>query len=115
MQQIIYIFSVLFLLTTFILIKKSDEKLSLLKYMVITIIGFLCYNMFISFIYNYINIPIYLYTLSIPNYVIGGILLYFILRKKEIQSYSIKKYNIAITITVIIVVTVLTFLKTGKD
>ena len=108
MQQIIYVLSVIYIFVTFILYKKSDEKISLLKFLTISVVTFLCYNTFVCFIISTINIPITLLILSIINMVPGTLLLYFIVKDKKIQKYSIEIKNIIATIFIVIIT--LTFL-----
>lgn len=115
MLQVIYILSTLYLLITALLLKKSDEKINFLKSFTISIVIFMCYNIVISFIYNTIYVPITLLTLSIPNIIIGSILLFLIIKKKNIQKYSINKKNIIMVILLILIISAITFIKVGQD
>ena len=108
MQQIIYVLSVIYIFVTFILYKKSNEKISLLKFLTISVVTFLCYNTFVCFILNTINISITLFTLSLINIILGTIPLYFIIKNKEIQKYKIEIKNIIAMIFITILA--LTFL-----
>ena len=108
MQQIIYVLSVLYLFITFFLIKKSKEKISFIKYSFISITTFLCYNAFLCYIFNLINI-------AVVNTAIAGIITYIIVRQKEIQQYRFSKKNILAFVIIVIVGITITFINYGLD
>ena len=115
MQQIIYVLSVLYLFITFFLIKKSKEKISFIKYSFISITTFLCYNAFLCYIFNLINIKITLISLAVVNTAIAGIITYIIVRQKEIQQYRFSKKNILAFVIIVIVGITITFINYGLD
>ena len=109
MQQIVYIISVIYIFVTFILGEKSKEKISFLKFFMLSIVIFLCYNTFICFIMSNIGVPINLITLSIFNFAIGSIPLYQIIKNKTIQKYYFKLRN-AVAVVAILIISVAFFI-----
>ena len=106
-MQIIYVISMIILLTLVILLKKSKEKLEITKTITITLTLTLAYNTLCAYILNLINIPITLINLSIINAIFSICILIKIIKVKEIQKYTISKTNILIVILFIIITTVI--------
>ena len=90
----LYVLSVILLFLLVFLLPRTKEKSNFIKVLTISIICFFAYNTFICYLLNFINIPITLFSLSIINFVIDGILLFEIIRKKEVQKYKINKRDI---------------------
>lgn len=103
-MEIVYIITVLWLLTTTMLVKKSDEKQNVLLRATLSIILFTIYNILLSFIFLIIKVPYNLLALSIANIIISGITTYLICRKKQIQKYFIRIKDIIFMIILLIVV-----------
>lgn len=103
MKQIIYILSALILLILFILLKKKEYKVDFIKYIIITIVLFLCYNSAICLLLSSLCIPITLLTLSIINIIISIIILFIIIKEKTIQQYYVKIKNIIAIIFISII------------
>lgn len=101
-QSIIFIISVIFLFTGIMFIKKKDEKLNFIVWLSLSIMLFFCYQAIISLILSILNIHIYLWILSVINFIIGMLL---ILRfKQNRQKYYIKKTDIIISILLLLIV-----------
>ncbi len=83
---IIYTLTVLILFISFILIKKTDKKLNILGFVAITIGVLFCYNTFVCYVLTFFTIPVTLLNLSIINLAISIVLMFFIIRKKQIQT-----------------------------
>ena len=111
---IIYAISIIYLFITIILYKKSEEKISFLKFFSISIVCFLCWNTLICFIMSTIGIPISFISLSCVNIVLGSIFLFFIIKKKDIQKYSLELKNIIAVGIIAIVCIILTILNLGN-
>lgn len=103
---IIYLISVIALITSFITIKKTDKELNIISFILITLVLLLCHNVFVCYVLTFITVPITLTSLSIINFVISGILVLLILRKREIQKYKLDKFGL-ISIAIILVATLI--------
>lgn len=106
-MQIIYILSLIILIISFILIKKTNKKLNILSFINITIGVMFCYNTFISYVLTFFTIPVTLVSLTIINIFLSIIIITLILWKKQIQKYEINKIDMLyigiLAITVLIV------------
>jgi len=98
---IIYLLTLIILGSAFLLLKKQEEKLNLVTWIIITIVLMLCYNTFVCYILSMIRIPLYLLILSIINIVIAVV----IFSRKRRQEYYIKKTD-AIYATLIIAIAI---------
>lgn len=101
---IIYALTLLALIISFILIKKTEKKLDAISFTAITIVLTICYNAFVAYVFTFIRIPVTLLSLSITNTLISAIMLTNIIRKKQIQKYTLSKINL-INIIIILIVT----------
>ena len=115
MQQIAYILSAICLLITLILVKKSKNKISFIKYFFISIVIFMCYNAFVCYALDLANIKLTLLNLTSVNFIFAGIITIFIVKKKEIQTYSINKKDILAFIIILIVGITILFVNYGFD
>lgn len=93
-MEIIYSVSVLILMISFILIKKTDKKINILKFISITIVLTFCYNTFVCYVLTFFTIKCSLLNLSIINIVIIILNLIMMLRKKQVQSYELRKTDL---------------------
>lgn len=91
---IIYILSLIVLVVSFMLIKKTEKKLNILSFISISVGVMFCYNTFICYILTFFTIPITLGKLSIINIILSTILIVLIVRKKKIQSFEMKKIDL---------------------
>lgn len=98
----IYIFTLIFLGITFIISKKSDKELNLIKWICIFIVGIFAYNITICMILGILHITQNIWLLSIINTVIGGILLYKTIKKRECQKYKTSKLSIVSFVIILI-------------
>ncbi len=112
-MQIIYILSLIILVISFILIKKTDKKLNILSFINITIGVMFCYNTFISYVLTFFLIPVTLTSLSIINIVFSIIPITLMLYKKQIQKYEIKKIDIIYIAILGIAVLIVSYLNFG--
>lgn len=88
---IVYILSVLVLLGSFILVKKSEEKQNLVSFIILSIILYLAYNIAVCLIFGCLNIHTDLGFLSVINLLVSVGIGFKIYKDKKIQSYEIRK------------------------
>ena len=101
LESIFYILSNILLIFSFIIIKKSNEKMNIVHWIFISLILLFCYNSIIVFMLSSLNIPSYLYILGIINSCLSGILLKKFKNKK--QEYYCKKSDIIATIVIALI------------
>ena len=99
---IIYTLTIVFIFILHIFIYKKEEKLNLLKWLIINIILCFTYNIFICVVLSFIKIPITLTTLSILNLIIIILFSIKLFKDKKIQKYYINKFDIIISVIMII-------------
>lgn len=90
-MRIFFVLSILYLITAFLLFKKTDKKIDIISWILYAIGFVFCYNTVMVFFASLINLGGSLLNYSIINMVIGTIILGVNLRKKEIQKYYLKK------------------------
>ena len=103
-MELIYVLSVIWLISVVLLTKKSEKEQNLLFSVVLSFILFTMYNIFISIIYTIIKIPINLLSLTSFNIIISASLTYFLVKRKEKQKFFIKKCDIVFLIILLVVV-----------
>ncbi len=109
-MEYLYILTLILLGVGFILFKKSDKKLNLIKWICIFIVGILAYNLTVCMILGILNIKQNIWLLSIINTLIGGALLYKPIKNKECQKYKVSKLDIFM-ISIILIMFVVMFFK----
>ena len=115
MQSILNILSTIYVLVTFFLIKKSNQKINFLKFFTISIVTLLCYNMVVCLLFSVIKIPITLQALFVINILIATIQLIFIIERKQIQKYSFRKMDAVAIIIILLTVLILAYFNFGKE
>lgn len=91
---IFYCLTVLAMVMAFILIKKSDEKLNLISWIILTAITYLGFNIAICMIFGSLNITTNLLFLSIVDLIVALAFGFKIFKDKEVQKYEIRKRDI---------------------
>ncbi len=111
-MPIVYGISIILLFVAIMLIKKSEQKLNVIVWSVLTSLVMLCYNTFICYIFTMCNIPITLVSLTITNLIITIALFIIMLYLKQIQSYEVDKKDIgaiAIIFAVVFLVVIIQY------
>lgn len=93
-MNIFYIITALLVLIMQILIKKNDEKESLIKWITFSMLIFMAYNIVIVVVMSFFNIKSTLINLSIINIITSVILGFKIYSDKKIQKYNLEKREI---------------------
>lgn len=101
---IFYVLTVLAMLSTFVLVKKSSEKVNLVNWCILSLIAYLAFNIMICMIFGVLNITTNLLFLSIVNLIVSAGFGFKIYKDKKIQSFEIRKRDfLAVLVTVVIV------------
>lgn len=106
---IFYILSLIVLVFGFLILKKSDEKLNLIKWGIIAIVSLYAYNITIGMILGLLNITSHIWLLAIINIIFGVIFGAKSILKKDIQKYEITKYDIAGLLIILVMFSVMWF------
>ena len=107
---ILYILTLIILGISFMIFKKSNEKLNFIKWLIIYVVSVLGYNIVIGMILGLLNITSHIWLLSIINILVSVALSYKAIKYKEIQKYFVRKIDI-IGILVIFTIFAVMFFK----
>ena len=112
-MKIIYVLSVISLFISYLLIKKTDKKVDILKQIVLTIVLLFCYNTFICYCLTFFTISSNLVNLSIINYIFSIIMIIYLVKTKKVQKFSLKKIDILYTFLIAVVTMVSAYMNFG--
>ena len=112
-MEILYIVSVIILLLSFILRKKSDKEIDIVGFVCTSIVLLFCYNTFICYVLTFLVIPIKLWILALINIAFSLILLIPIIKNKEIQKYTLTKMDLIYVSIIVIVILIIAYLNFG--
>jgi len=112
-MEVIYLLSVVTLLTSFILRKKSETKIEIIGFICTSIVLLFCYNTLICYILTFFTIPIKLWLLAIINLLFTTVLTIPIIKKKEIQKYKFNKIDLLYICLIIIVLLLIAYINFG--
>ena len=101
-MNIVFFVSCILLIISFLLIKRNDKKSNLLKWILLSIVIFFCYNSFVVFLLSLFNIVAFEWVRLIINVLLIGCFSFMIYRKKEIQQYYIKVTDVIISILLVV-------------
>lgn len=103
-NSVFYILTYLLLFSAFISVKKSDNKLNFVVYMPIYIMLMMLFSTFFAGIIDIIGIPVNLVTLGIGNLIGTMCISLYIFKKREIQAYYFKIYDLISIIIITIII-----------
>ena len=109
-MEILYILTLIILGISFMMFKKSDEKLNFIKWLIIYIVSLLGYNILIGMTLGLLNITSHIWLLSIINILVSVGLSYKVIRYKEMQKYFVRKIDI-VGIIIILAIFAVMFIK----
>lgn len=107
---ILYILTLIVLGTSFMMFKKTDEKINFIKWLIIYIVSLLGYNILIGMVLGLLNITSHIWLLSIINILVAIGLAYRVIRYKEMQKYFVRKIDI-VGIVIILAIFAVMFVK----
>ena len=101
---IFYVLTVLAMITTFVLVKKSENKVNLISWCVLSLIAYLGFNILVCMFFGVFNITTNLLFLSVIDLVVTAGFGVKIYKDKKIQSFEIRKRDfLAVAIAIVIV------------
>ncbi len=92
---IFYVLTVIAMITTFVLFKKSEKKQNLISHLILSVICYLGFNIFVCMVFGCMNITTNLLFLSIADLLVACMLGFKIYKDKGIQSFEVRKRDIA--------------------
>lgn len=102
-MDFIYVLTMIVLGIAFMLYKKSEEKLSFVKWLIILILTIISYNILIAMFFGLLAIASNMLMLSIINLAFSAFLGYRAIRYKEFQKYYYSKMEIAGLLVILVV------------
>lgn len=105
-MEILYVLTVILLGISFMIFKKSNEKLNFIKWIVIFLVSLLGYNVTIGMILGLLNITSYMWLLSLINIAFSVLLGYKAIKNKDFQKYEVSKMDVVGLIIVLAIFTV---------
>lgn len=112
-MSIIYCICTILLLISAILIKKTQKKLDIVKTITITLVLFLCYQTFISYVFTILQIPITLSSLTIINGILVIAMISKIFYKRQVQEYYFEKKDLIFIVLLLVIVMSISYLDFG--
>lgn len=91
---IFYVLTVIAMIVTFVLFKKSEKKQNLVNHIILSVICYLGFNIFVCMIFGCLNITTNLLFLSIADLIVAVGLGFKIYKDKGIQKFEIRKRDI---------------------
>ena len=91
---IFYVLTVIAMLVTFILFRKSEKKQNLVNHAILSVVCYLGFNILICMIFGCLNITTNLLFLSIADLIVVAGLGFKIYKDKGIQTFEIRKRDI---------------------
>lgn len=112
---VLFVFTGLFAISGIFLIKKSNDVLNAVAWIIMSILIAFSFDAFICGIVNLIKVPINLYSISVINFLLGGALWFWIMIKKKKQSYFTRVFDIVASVTVIIIGVTCAYIQFGPN
>ena len=100
-MNIVYLLSIILLITSFILLKKNNDKSNILLSILISVVLFFAYNSFVVFLLSIFDIKAILIIRTIINIIISGIMLFNIIKHKRIQKYYVRVVDVLVLSAII--------------
>ncbi len=98
---IFYCLTVISMLITFILVKKSEKKLNLINWSVLSLIAYLGFNILVCMIFGVLNITTNLLFLLIVNLIVTAGFGFKICKDKKVQTFEIRIIDIMAVIVAV--------------
>lgn len=101
---IFYVLTVIAMITTFVLFKKSEKKQNLINHLILSVICYLGFNILVCMVFGCLNITTNLLFLSIADLIVAAGLGFKIYKDKGIQSFEIRKRDCAGALICLVIV-----------
>ena len=102
-MNIVYILSILYLLVSFLIYKKTDKKVNIVSWVIYSICLLFCYNVVVVYFASFVNVGGSLVDYSIINTVVGTLLFGVSIFRKRYQKYYFKKEQLWLVLGVFVI------------
>ena len=100
---IFYLFTVLIMIVTFTLFKKSNEKLNIVSMLILAAISYLGFNILVCMIFGNLGATTNLTFLSIMNLIVAGLCGFKIFKDKTIQKFKFRIFDLVMCIIILLI------------
>lgn len=111
-MRILYSLSVILLILCFLLAKKDDKKLNILKWVLISIVVFSGFNAFSAFLVSIVHIKASLFSRFIINLIASVAIWHYSLRNKAFQKYYFKWTDVIALVVITIACSIVVGIRT---
>ena len=108
----VFLISSVLLIVVFLFLKKTSNKLNIIKWIFISIVLLFCFNSFVVYILSYIKIPSNLFVISLI-YILISSFIYLKFLRKEKQKYYFKLKDLWYLLFILLLITVISFIRFG--
>ncbi len=112
-MEVVYILSSITLFVSYLLIKKNEKKVDILKQIALNIVIYFCYNAFVYYVTTFFCIPLNLLGLSGINLFFSSLMIIYIVKTKKIQQFNFKLIDLIYIILLGIAVAIVSYLNFG--
>jgi peptidoglycan/LPS O-acetylase OafA/YrhL len=88
-MNFIWLLSVAFMITGFMMVKKSENKQNIIEWIFLSVMLFACYNGIVAVLYTAVRLPIDLFTLMFANLAVGVCMIIQVIKSGERQKYKL--------------------------
>ncbi len=106
---IIYIITLIVLGIAFMILKKSEQKLNFIKWLIIYFVSLFGYNIILGMVLGLLNITAHIWLLSLINIVFAILLSFKAIKNKDMQKYFVRKIDVIVLLGVIAIFIVMFF------
>lgn len=111
----IYFLTLMILFFEFLFIKKYKEKKDIILWLCISLFTLMAYNSIVIYIFSLFTLKATLLLRIISNIIVGIVLYFFLIRKKEKQKYNFDYKNFIICLLIVICSLVTAFARFSSD
>ncbi len=108
-MRILYVLSVIALFISYLLVKKSEKKIDILKQIALNLVILFCYNAFVYYVTTFFRIPLTLWGFSGINLFFSLIMIIYMIKTKKVQKYSFKVIDLIYIVLLGIAVLIVTY------
>lgn len=102
--SIFFILSYIFAFASFFMVKKKEETLNMLLWLVLTFVTMMCFHTLSTSLMKIFGLPFTVHIVSLCNFILGAGCSYKIYKDKSVQKYKLDTLDIIATVCILAVV-----------